>query len=162
MERINSSAERDDPADLPGVSELEAGCFGYGAYTDQNFGVTTDEGEVCCSWEFSEIERDSDVEGDDEYSGPVHTFIDDETHLEGVWILYHASSKGSWGATVELAAREEFDASKLRFEIKNIEGFSQICTGFSYDGIDHFTSGDTSSSSISYFLVVDGHFRQLS
>ena len=161
MERISSFDDSDEPTDLPGYNEVTGDCFGYGAYTDQTFGVATENDEVIHSWDYGEIERDEDVEGDDEYDGPVHTFIDDESHLEGVWILYNSYSKGGWGTTIELPDGEEFDASKLRFEIKNIEGFNEVCTSFSYDGVDHFDDSDTDGKGIDYFLVVDGCFKTL-
>lgn len=160
-ERIQSMETGDGPSDLPNYDEVTGGCLGYGAYTDQTFGVATVDDEVLHSWDYDEIELDDDVKGDPEYSGPIHSFLDDEDHLEGVWILYNSYSKGGWGATIELPDGEEFDPSKLKFEIKNVEGFPEICTGFSYGGEEYFDDSCTDGKGIDYYLVVDGCFKRL-
>lgn len=161
MARLSSFDYAEDQGDLPSWSELTDCCMGCGAFTDQTFGVATEDDEILWTWDYGDIERDEDVADDDEYSGPVHMFIDDEDHLEGVWVLYNSYSKGGWGASVELPDGEEFDPSKLMFEIKNVEGFSEICTGFSYDGEDYYDESDSDGKGIDYYLVVDGHFKQL-
>lgn len=161
MEQISTFDDPTDPSDLPGYNDVTDGCFCYGAYTDQTFGVATEDDEVLYSWDYGEIERDEDVAGDDEYDGPIHTFIDDETHLEGVWIVYNSYSKGGWGTTIELPDDEEFDPRKLRFEIMNIEGFQDVVTGFSYDGVDYHDESDSDGKGIDYFAIVDGFFHRL-
>jgi hypothetical protein len=158
-EAITSFDDTDDPTDLPNYNEITDGCIGYGAYTDQTVGVAGEDDEIIYSADFSDLWRDEDVEPD--HADSVFSWTDNEDHLEGVWIVYNAYNKGGWGTTIELPDDEEFDPSLLKFDVLNVEGFTEICTGFSYNGESYFDDSDTDGKGIDYHLVVDGVFHTI-
>lgn len=163
--------EETDDTDFPTRDEIENGCLGYGAYTDQTFGVSKElpdgEEEILWSGSLSEL---CHVDDEDEEEicprfnstceEPGYKFINDEA----VWecgVAYHHCFKGGWGAVIELPDDQEFDLRKLRFNVIEVEGLAEIVTNFSYEGEDYFDDNGSDGKSCEWYLVVDGDYRAI-
>lgn len=171
-ERLHRDDESpDSESDFPHRYEVEDGCLGYGAYTDQTFGVSKElpdgEEEILWSGSLSELCHVDDE--DEEEMCPRYTsiceepgckFVDDETIWE-CGVAYHHCFKGGWGAIVELPDDEEFDVRKLKFNILEVEGLAEIVTNFSYDCEDYFDDNCSDGKSCEWYLVVEGDYRAI-
>lgn len=157
--------------DFPHRYEVEDGCLGFGAYTDQTFGVAKvledGEEEILWSGEFCELAFVEETNEDEicprrsvRYEEPGANFVDDDTIWE-CGVAYHHSYKGGWGAEVELPDDQEFDVRKLTFDVLQVEGLGDIVTSFSYDGEDYFDDNCSDGKSCDWYLVVEGEYHTL-
>jgi hypothetical protein len=163
--------ESDGEDDFPTRDEIENGCLGYGAYTDQTFGVSKvledGEEEIIWSGDYNELAIPEDTDDEEicprrniRYEEPGCKFVDDDT----VWecgVAYHHGFKGGWGAEIELPDGEEFDVRKLTFDVIEVDGLADIVTGFSYNGEDYFDDNSSDGKSCDWYLVVEGDYRSL-
>ena len=164
--------EQDGEDDFPTRDEIEDGCLGCGAYTDQTFGVSKvlEDGEEEIVWrgELSDLFHTCDCDDEDiaprkevRIEEPDVRWVDDETTVYDPGIYYHHVFKGGWGSEIELPDDEEFDVRKLQFNIIEVEGLTEIVTNFSYKGEDYFDDNCTDGKSCDWYLCVDGEHYSL-
>jgi hypothetical protein len=158
--------ESDGEDDIPTRDEIENGCLGFGAYTDQTFGVSKllEEGEEEIIWSGSMGELVYDEDRDEEDTSPSYTIENVEpgsTERGEVGIAYHHTFKGGWGVEIELPDEEEFDVRKLQFSILELEGLGEIVTGVSYDGEDYYDDNCSDGKSCDWYLFNDGEYHSL-
>lgn len=159
--------------DFPAFSEVEEGCLGYGAYTDQTFGVSREvdgeDDEVVWTGNYDSL---CYVEDDDEEDMCARKSVtceepwarfneetDEFKYITGV--AYNYCHKGGWGAQVELPDEEEFDVRKLVFNVVEVEGLGEVVTSFEYNGVDYFDENDSDGKGNDYYLVHDCEFISL-
>jgi hypothetical protein len=159
---------KDGEDDFPHRYEVEDGCLGFGAYTDQTFGVSkvleNNEEEAIWTGSYSDLRNVEDSDEEEvcpryilRCEEPGCKFIDDET----VWecgVAYHHTFKGGWGAEIELPDDEEFDVRKLQFDILDVDELGEIVTSFSYNGEDYFDDNGSDGKSCEWYLVVEGEY----
>jgi len=171
-DRITDWDASDDPSDLPSRDEIENGCLGYGAFTDQTFGVAkvleNGEEEIIWSGSVGDLIHLEDSEGDDTETARVKWNCEDPTvsfseetneftPVPGIGYMY--THKGGWGSEIELPDEEEFDVRKLCFDVTEIEGLSEVVTGFSYDGEDYYDDSDTDGKGCDWWLNIEGGYE---
>ena len=169
-ERLHSWDPSDDPSDFPSRDQVEDGCLGYGAFTEQTFGVAkileNGEEEIIWSGGCSDLVHLDDAEDDDTEAArvnwkcedPSYKFVDEEfVSVPGIGYVY--THKGGWGAEVELPDDEEFDVKKLCFDVTEVEGLSELVTGFSYNGEDYQDDSDSDGKSCDWWLNVEGGYE---
>ena len=169
-ERVTEWDYSEDPADFPNRDEIENGCLGYGAFTDQTFGVAkvldSGEEEVIWSGGPGDLIHLEDAEDDDTEAARVRwncedpsvKYVDGEfVSVPGVGYIY--THKGGWGAEVELPDDEEFDVKKLCFDVTEVEGLTEVVTGFSYNGEDYQDDSDSDGKSCDIWLNVEGGYE---
>lgn len=163
----------DGEDDFPTSSEVEDGCLGYGAYTDQTFGVSREvdgqDDEVIWTGNYDAL---SYVEDEDEEDvcprksvvseEPWARFVEAKNEFNYITgVAYNYCYKGGWGCQVELPDEEEFDVRKLIFNVVEVDGLGEVVTSFEYNGVDHFDENDSDGKSNDYYLVHDCAFSSL-
>jgi hypothetical protein len=168
-ERVCNWDYSEDPLDFPSRDEIENGCMGYGAYTDQTFGVAreTDDGEEEIIWKGAVQELNNVDDLDEELVAPAVKWTCEDPSMEfsedeykpvpGVGYLN--THKGGWGASFDLPDDEEFDVRKLCFDVLEVEGLCEIVTGFSYNEVDYYDDSDTDGKGCDIFLNVEGGYE---
>ena len=165
--------DNEDPSNFPCRDEIENGCLGYGAFTDQTFGVSKilegGEEEIIWSGAVQELIDVEDVDEEEDTVAPRRKWTCEDptmafseetnefTPVPGVGYIY--THKGGWGTEVELPDDEEFDVRKLCFDITEIEGLTELVTGFSYNGEDYYDDSDTDGKSCDWYLNVEGGYE---
>lgn len=161
----------DGDDDFPHRYEVENGCLGSGAYTDQTFGVAKvledGEEEIIWSGDFKDLCHACDDDEEEvcprkevRCEEPWKTWEDDDVIFEP-GVAYHYVFKGGWGSEIELPDDEEFDVRKLKFDILEVEGLGEIVTGFSYDGEDYYDDNCTDGKSCEWYIVAEGEYYSL-
>jgi hypothetical protein len=161
-ERLHRDDEEPDgDDDFPHRYEVENGCLGYGAYTDQTFGVAKEgEEEIIWSGSYEEL---ADV-NDEGVTAPKRSVNVDEVGTkegEETGVAYCHTYKGGWNVEVELPDDEPFDISKLVFCITEAEGLGEIVTSIQYNGEDYFEDGCSDGKGCEWYLVQDGDFETI-
>lgn len=161
----------DGEDDFPHRYEVEDYCLGFGAYTDQTFGVSKElpDGEEEILWSGSMSELCNVDDEDEEDTSPRYILRSEEPEYkqEGEdyvfqpGIAYHHCFKGGWGSTIELPDDEEFDVRKLCFSITEADGLAEIVTSFSYNGEDYFDDNGSDGKSCEWWLVTDNGWHSL-
>ena len=163
--------EADGEDDFPSRDEVENGCLGSGAYTDQTFGVSkvleNGEEEILWSGELKDLCYTTDQDEEDicprkevRCEDPSCDWDGEEvTYVSGV--AYHYVYKGGWGGEIELPDDEEFDVRKLQFDILEVEGLGEIVNGFSYNGEDYYDDSCTDGKSCEWYAVHEGEWYSL-
>ena len=169
LETLSDRLHRDDeepdgPDDFPHRYEVEDGCLGYGAYTDQTFGVAKEveggEEEIIWSSSYEELANPEDGEN----TVPLCRVNRDEVGTkegEEIGVAYCHTYKGGWNVIVELPDDEPFDISKLTFCVTEAEGLGEIVTGIEYKGEDYFEDGCSDGKGCDWYLVQDGDFEMI-
>lgn len=164
-------SEKDGEDDFPSRDEVENGCCGFGAYTDQIFGVAKvvdNEEEIIWSGTLDEMRNVEDEDEDEEPRAcfstrcepPGWSFENDQiTYTTGIGYSY--VYKGGWGSTVELPDDEEFDVRKLEFDILEVDGLGEIVTGFRYGDEEYYDDSDSDGKSCDWYLIHEGDFYSI-
>ena len=167
------SEESDGEDDFPSRDEIENGCLGYGAYTDQIFGVSKvlEDGEEEILWvgDTGTMCHVDDVDEEDDENCPRYSMTceepgcrwDGETLILEPGVAYHHTFKGGWGSSIELPDDEEFDLKQLTFSILEAEGLAEIVTGFSYKGEDYFDDNSSDGKSCDWYLIAEGEYYSI-
>lgn len=170
-ERVTNWDYSEDPLDFPCREEIENGCLGYGACTDQTFGVmkVVEGGEDEVVWSGSVHDLTHVEDADDETEGPTVKWncedpsvkMDTESGefkpVPGVGYIY--THKGGWGTEITLPDDEEFDIRKLCFDVTEVEGLVEVVTGFSYNEEDYYDDSDSDGKSCDIWLNVEGGYE---
>jgi hypothetical protein len=172
-ERLHRSwdEEQDGEDDFPTRDEVENGCLGSGAYTDQTFGVSKvledGEEEIIWSGDYGDLAHVDDQDDEDICPRKLVRCEEPYCRWEGDNVIYepgvayHHVFKGGWGAEIELPDEEEFDVRKLQFDILEVDGLAEIVTHFSYNGEDYYDDNCTDGKSFDWYAVIDGEYTSL-
>jgi len=158
--------EPDGEDDFPHRYEVENGCLGYGAYTDQTYGVEKEleDGEDKTIWkgEYRDLVDHDDTDCK-EIAPRRHVTYEEPGCKEGeeIGVAYEHTFKGGWSIPVELPDDEEFDITKLTFVVTSVEGLGDIVTSIVYNGEDYFEDGSSDGKSCDWYLVQGGDFESL-
>lgn len=156
-ERLHRDDEEPDGEDdFPHRYEIEDGCLGFGAYTDQTFGVAKvvdGEDEVIWSGSFEDL-------GSGNNPG-LQTFREDISKPDEVGVAYCYTFKGGWNVEIELPDDEEFDVKKLVFCVTSVEELGDIVTSISYNSEDYYEDGSSDGKGCDWYLVKDGEFEMI-
>ena len=166
-ERLHREEEEPDGEDdFPHRYEVEDGCLGYGAYTDQTYGVAkeTEDGEEELLWSgnYSDLVDHDDSECED-VAPRRHVSYEEPGCKEGeeVGVAYNYSYKGGWTISVELPDGEEFDVTKLTFNVTDVDGLGEIVTSIEYNGEDYFEDGSSDGKGCDWYLVRNGDYEMI-
>jgi hypothetical protein len=169
LETLSERLHRDDedpdgPDDFPHRYEVEDGCLGYGAFTDQTFGVAKEvegeEDEIIWSGSYADLDNLGDLEN----TAPMCSVNVDEVGTkegEEIGVAYCHTYKGGWTIPVELPDDEPFDIRKLVFCVTEAEGLGEIVTSIVYNGEDYFEDGSSDGKGCEWYLVQDGDFDMI-
>jgi hypothetical protein len=170
LEVLSERMHRDDDEpdgedDFPHRYEVENGCLGYGAFTDQTFGVakeTEDEEELIWSGSYQDLIYHDDIDSE-EIAPRRHVTYEEPGCKEGeeVGVGYCQTYKGGWVIPVELPDGEEFDITKLTFCVTDVDGLGEIVTSIGYNGEDYFEDGGSDGKGCDWYLVQDGNYYSI-
>lgn len=166
-ERLHRDDEEPDGEDdFPHRYEVENGCLGYGAYSDQTYGVAkeVEDGEEKNVW-VGEYQDLVDLEDEDpEVVAPRRRVNYEEPGCkegEEVGVAYNSYYKGGWTISIELPDDEEFDVTKLVFCITDVDGLGEIVTSIEYNGEDYFEDGSSDGKGCEWYLVQNGDYEMI-
>ena len=130
--------------DDPLKQELEDGCVGWGAYTDQMLGVaiTGDEENTICLLDIEEMM-------DEEKVNYTHHL---PSNQKGKHLVGCLTEKGGYGGELTLPADEPFDPSKLKVDVVSVADEMFIVNGATYGDIDIYMEGDTDGKGSDYYV----------
>jgi hypothetical protein len=169
LETLSERLHRDDEEpdgddDFPHRYEVENGCLGYGAFTDQTFGVAKEvegeEDEIIWSGSYEELASLGALEN----KVPMRSINIDEIGTkegEKIGVGYCYTFKGGWTIPVELPDDEPFDIRKLVFCVTEADGLGEIVTSIIYNGEDYFEDGSSDGKGCEWYLVQDGDFDMI-
>lgn len=166
-ERIHRDDEEPDGSDdFPHQYEIENGCLGYGAYTDQTYGVAreVEDGEEEVVWVGDYQDLIDFEDADSEVAAPRRRVHYDEPGCkegEEIGVAYNYSYKGGWTIPVELPDDEEFDVTKLVFCITDVDGLGEIVTSIVYNDEDYFEDGSSDGKGCEWYLVQNGDYEMI-
>jgi len=160
----------DEPSDLPTWDTITDGSLGWGAYTDQYFGVckTEDEEsplflkEVECLTYYTAEDIADNVPADDDEDTAICEYVDELCEPEGVYMIYHSIEKGGYQGTFELKDEEEFDPKNLVIQVRQIADYFSIVTGARYLDEEIEMTGDSDGKGIDWYIYHNGQLHQFS
>ena len=148
--------EVDGDGDFPHRYEIENGCLGFGAYTDQTFGVAKIVGndeELIWSGSYEDLETDANPR--------VKVYQEEIVEKNEPGVAYCYTFKGGWSIEIALPDEEEFDLSKLVFCVTSVEELGDIVTSIAYDDEDYFEDGSSDGKGCEWYLVNNGEFEMI-